>query len=220
VKRRVLAVLVLAVALLGIAAFPAIAGGPNNVVNAEATAALDGSPTTVNRSALQVLPTGTGELTSLNFAQSFAHDCTGCRAVAVAIQAVVAHDAPSVVTPRNFAVAANLRCTGCLSYAYANQLVFITSRPPRFAPGDMQQIAQLRRQVADLANSDIPLVPTDVQLAALADLTRTLDAVVAQVKAIVSAAIDRAGARPSRADDDEKVDAEPAEAQPAPAPAP
>jgi hypothetical protein len=87
--RRLIAIVTLAAALLALGAFPAIAGGPNNVVVAESTAdPVNGAAGTVVRSRVLTGSTGADEVTSTNLASAHSHDCTGCRATAVAFQAV------------------------------------------------------------------------------------------------------------------------------------
>src|SRR5919199_4952996 len=108
--RRVLGLVAVTVSFLSIGAVPAVAGGPNNVVIADAT----GAPgTSVTRSSVLAQPTGTNELTSANIARAESHDCFGCRAVPAAFQAVFANRRPQGVTPPNVATAVNLNCTGC-----------------------------------------------------------------------------------------------------------
>ena len=150
--RRVLAVAVATLSLLSIGAVPAVAGGPDNVVIAEAT----GAPgTAVTRSSVLAQPTGTNELTSANVARAESHDCFGCRAVAVAFEAVFATGRPSVVTPANVATAVNLNCTGCDTFAFAFQYVVLTGGPAHLSAAGQQAVAQLSREVADVTAADL-----------------------------------------------------------------
>src|SRR5919202_2703688 len=116
--RRVLGLVAVTVSFLSIGAVPAVAGGPNNVVIADAT----GAPgTAVTRSSVLAQPTGTNELTSANIARAESHDCFGCRAVAAAFEAVFATGRPPAVAPANVAAAINLNCTASDPVAFEYQ---------------------------------------------------------------------------------------------------
>jgi type II secretory pathway pseudopilin PulG len=157
---RSIAVLALTVALLAGAAFPAVADGPDNIVVANATAERH----TVIRSALDTAQTGADEVTSANIARAESKDCTGCRAVAVALQAVLMTGNPSTVTPTNAAIALNTNCTHCATFAFAYQYVVSTGGPARLSPDGYRAIGQLRREAADLARSDLPFPELDARL--------------------------------------------------------
>jgi hypothetical protein len=109
--RRRLVAPVGAVLAFGLLAAPAAAqtqaGGANNVVLA--TSAADGA--TSARSAVHVAPTGADTVASANIARALAHDCAGCRAAAVAFQAVLMTGAPHTVVPANTAVAETAACS-------------------------------------------------------------------------------------------------------------
>src|SRR3954468_10796906 len=100
-------------------AIPAEAGGPNNVVNASPNA--DG--VAIHRSGVQVVSTGTDNVTSTNLALAGPTGCTGCEGIAVAFQALILTGNPTVITPVNAAVAANTNCNTCKAFAFAYQLV-------------------------------------------------------------------------------------------------
>jgi type II secretory pathway pseudopilin PulG len=176
---RPIAVLILTVALLAGAAFPAVAGGPNNVVVANATS----ERPTVIRSSLDASQTGGDEVTSANIARAESKDCTGCRAVAVALQAVLMTGNPSTVTPTNAAVALNTNCTRCATFAFAYQYVVSTGGPAHLSPDGYRAIAQLRREAADLARSNLPFP----------ELNARLEEVGARLKATVDEEIVRTG---------------------------
>jgi hypothetical protein len=176
---RSIAVLVTTVALLAGAAFPAVADGPDNVVIANATA----ERPTVVRSALDASQTGADEVTSANIARAESRDCTGCRAIAVALQAVLMTGNPSTVAPTNAAVALNTNCTGCATFAFAYQYVVSTGGPARLSPAGQRTVADLRREAAGLARSDLPFL----------ELKARLDDVGARLKATVDQEIVRTG---------------------------
>src|SRR3954463_12317828 len=165
--RRFFAVLAATTALVGLGAFPAAAGGPNNFVNSNSTVADAGAATIVTRSSMIAGPTGTDEVTSANVARAVAHDCSGCQAIAVAFQAVLTTGNPQTVAPRNIAYAKNLRCNGCAAFAFAFQYVVSTSGPDDLSPAAVQGIEALRREVAaglapGLTPADRGARPTDV----------------------------------------------------------
>jgi putative peptide zinc metalloprotease protein len=200
--RRLIALLSLTTALLALGPVPAVAGGPNNFVVADATADLAGAPTIVTRQSMVVQSTGTDELTSANVARAFAHDCTGCQAIAVAFQAVLVTGNPHIATPRNFAVAVNLRCDTCAAFAFAFQYVVSTGGPAHLSPAGMLGVEALREEVRnDLATDLTPQ-----------DLKARLDDVGARFKALVDAEIVRTGGHPGSGELNEDADAAPAAA--------
>lgn len=169
--RRVLAVLAATVALSATGAAPAVAGGPNNVVTADATGA---AGTSVTRSGVLAQSTGTDELTSANIASAESHDCFGCRAVAVAFEAVFATGNPNVVAPANVATAVNLNCTGCDTFAFAFQYVVLTGGPAHLSAAGTQAVAQLSRDVANVTAADLTSFERLAQLQALGARFRTI----------------------------------------------
>lgn len=198
--RRVIAVLTLTTALLGLGASTAAAGGPNNIVISDATADASGAATFSTHFNMLASPTGTDEVTSENVARALSHDCTGCQAIAVAFQAVLMTGDPHVVTPLNFARAENVNCTGCASFAFAFQYVVSTGGPAHLSAEGLQQIAALRQEVeADLATDLTPQ-----------DLDARLTAIGARFKDIVNADIVHTGGTPHDGEAHEAEDAAPA----------
>ena len=181
--RRLAAVFALTLALVGAAAPAAVAGGPDNIVISDSTVDATGAATFVARQRMVVQPTGTDELDSANVARATAHDCTGCQAIAVAFQAVLATGRPHVVAPRNLADAENINCNTCASFAFAFQYVVTTDGPERLSPEGMERLAALRQEVADDLATD--LTPQD--------LNARLDDIRSRFKALVDAEIAKAG---------------------------
>ena len=140
-------------------------GAPNNVVTVATTT---DSPAD-EESALQVASYGGALLDSTNLAWADAHDCTGCRSIAVAVQAVFATGHPHVVSPQNLALATNENCTNCTSFAFAYQYVVTTDGPVHLSPQGRRDIRELRHQFADLAESQLGLPELDARLHELAD---------------------------------------------------
>lgn len=202
--RRAIAIIALGIVLLGFGAFPALAGGPNNVVVSDSTVdATTGQPSTVVNSRVLVGSTGTDEVTSTNLASARSHDCTGCVATAVAFQAVVMTGNPDTASPRNVAAAVNESCTSCVTFAFAYQYAVTSSDSLSLSPAGAERLAAFRRQVDDLAND-----PT------LDPFTRgsRLHALEPDFRAIIDDELARAGSGSEHRDDDEKVDAPPATA--------
>lgn len=83
--------------------------------------------------------------------------CDSCRTVAVAIQVVLVMGDPSVVTPTNVALAINEGCTTCETLASAVQYVLgVGDGPVHFTKEARDALKQLREDLRDLLNSDIP----------------------------------------------------------------
>src|SRR5438105_8953882 len=136
--------LVAVLAALSLAAAPAsgeTAGGARNNVQVITTA--DGAAQ--GRAGLQVAMVASPTAAAENVATALAHDCNGCRSVAVAVQAVVMTGDATVAAPGNGAFAVNANCTGCTAYAYAHQYLFTTSGPVYLDDGARTEIATLRQ---------------------------------------------------------------------------
>jgi putative peptide zinc metalloprotease protein len=200
--RRLVAILTLTTALLGLGALPAVAGGPNNIVVSDATVDAAGAATFDTHSSMVAGSTGTDEVTSANVARAVAHDCTGCQAIAVAFQAVLTTGNPHVVTPRNIAFAENQSCNGCASFAFAFQYVVSTGGSAHLSAEGHQQVAALREEVQqDLATDLTPQ-----------DLAARLEDIGTRFKAVVDNDIVRTGGSPHDGELREQDDATPAAA--------
>jgi Fe-S cluster biogenesis protein NfuA len=158
---KVLAVLV----LLAIAApATALAGGANQIVRSSATA---DNPIVV-RSATQWAPFGGPTANSANIALATSTDCTGCRAVAVAFQAIILTNAPNVVTPANVAVAANGSCDGCDSFAFAYQDVITTDGSATLSATGIALVREIDARADAIARSGVPDSQMEAELKDLA----------------------------------------------------
>lgn len=145
-------------------AFPAAAGGPNNVVKASPTS--DGA--TIYRSGVKVASTGADSISSTNLALAAPSGCTGCEGIAAAYQAVIVTGNPSDVRPVNAAVAVNSECTSCGAYAYAYQYVVSADRGTHLSRTGREKIRDIRAEANALVRSGLPYHELDARLAALA----------------------------------------------------
>lgn len=197
--RRISAILAASAALLAAAAPAASAdaqgGGANNVV--VATNSTDG--TSVARSSLQTALLGGDTLMSSNIADAESHDCTGCRSVAVAVQAVFNSGGASTFEPANVATAVNANCLSCETFAYAFQYVVTPPGPVRLSRAGRRELTALRSEIADTAASGLPLDQLNAQL----------DVLTAEFKADIDHEL-RAAGYPAGGDVKKQLDIAPA----------
>ncbi len=135
-------------------AFPAVAGGPNQVVQSSPSA--DGEQ--IYRVGVQATSTGADSITSTNLALARPTGCTGCEGVAVAYQAVIMTGNPSEVTPTNAAVAVNSECTNCKAFAYAYQYTVTADSGTYLSSAGRARIADVRKRAR--TSSCGPACPT------------------------------------------------------------
>jgi hypothetical protein len=164
---------------MGAQADEAAGTGPDNVVWVTTT----GANARDQQSGFQVGLYDGNDLRSVNVARSESRDCTDCRTVAVAVQAVIATDKPQTVAPTNAALAINERCERCTTYAYAWQYVVTTDRKIRPSRRARARIADIREEIDGVAKSDL----------APADLDARLNDLTAQFKATIDAELRRQG---------------------------
>ena len=162
-KRFRWALVAAAVLVLG-APGSASAGGVNHVVQVSAGA---GNMTAILAD-VQWAPFGGSSASSANIASATSTDCTGCRAVAVAFQAVVLTGDPNVVTPSNAAVAVNGGCTGCDTFAFAYQDIVMTSAAASLSPAGVAELRSVEERADAVARSGEPDAQMEADLKALA----------------------------------------------------
>jgi putative peptide zinc metalloprotease protein len=163
--RRLFTVATAALVGVGLLGSPASAAYGDNFVQSEATA----GSTVVERSNVMVVANSTDTVDNGNLAEAYAHDCTGCRAVAVAFQVVLVPGSPSTVTPGNLASANNTRCEGCVAIAIAKQYL-VYSNGARSIDRDAQhQVEKIRSQVRRVATSGVDPATMNAQLEPLYD---------------------------------------------------
>ncbi len=151
---RFLVLLVGLAAAIVFAAEPAradstIGGGANNLVRAYTTTGTE----LVQRAAVRVAPFNGPYVNSTNLADAEAVDCTGCRSVAIAFQAVLVGGDPTAFTPGNAAVAATGGCTDCVSFAFAFQYLVTTPGAAHLTAAGRDAVADVTQQVAAVATS-------------------------------------------------------------------
>jgi hypothetical protein len=179
--RRIAIAFMTALMLMFTAGAQAVAGGPDNVVWSKTT----GTQAVDEGSSLKVGSYAGDDLTSANVARAESSDCTDCRTVAVAIQAVFATRNPSTVEPTNAAIALNQNCTRCTTFAFAYQYVVTTNHDFGLSGRARQQIAEIRHEAYDVAHSDL----------APADMDAELGSLTAEFKSDIDADLQRQGER-------------------------
>jgi putative peptide zinc metalloprotease protein len=173
--RRHLLVLVALVTAALLVAVPAssdtpLVGGANQLVQSSTT----GVGATQSRSGIQVAPFGGQTSGSTNIAIATSTNCTDCRTVAVAYQAIFLTNNPNVVVPGNAAVATNAGCTRCQTYAFAYQYELSTDGPVFLSPAGHLLLNGLRQEVSELAASNLSLPELDAELVAIKERFKAL----------------------------------------------
>jgi putative peptide zinc metalloprotease protein len=101
--------------------------------------------------------------------------CDGCKTVAIAIQIVLVMSQPDVITPTNVAVAINEVCVACETLAAAYQFV-IGGEPVRLTSDGMKKLLDIKRRIAELEDSDLPI----------AEIKEQLDGLVAEIEQVLA----------------------------------
>jgi hypothetical protein len=125
-------------------------GTYNNIVQIENS---NSAVPAVRTSADLTFDTGTAAVSNANLAYSESSNCTGCRTVAVAVQAVVIEGMPSAITPQNAALAINNNCQSCMTFAYAQQYVFSPEHPVMIGRATTAKLAALQAAMHGVAAS-------------------------------------------------------------------
>ena len=175
-------------------AFPAAAGGPNQVVQSSPTT--DGDK--IYRTGVQATSTGAETITSSNVALARPSGCTGCEGIAVAYQAVVVTGNPSEASPRNAAVAVNTECTDCGAFAYAYQYVVSADSGTYLSSAAREKIRGVRTKATELVHAGLAYDELETRLKELA----------VEFKSIVVNDLERTGGDPTGGVPDTEVDEE------------
>ena len=140
------------------------AGGNNNAIAINTT-----NNSTDIKVAFKIVRANGDIVAPVNFAFAYA-SCTSCETAAIAIEVVfVTSTDASVVSPVNEAWAVNYACTNCQTLADAYQFTVTTGGQVHFTPEGNKDIAQIRRQLQEIAHSDMTLPETVNAVQALAD---------------------------------------------------
>ena len=83
--------------------------------------------------------------------------CESCKTVAIAFQIVLAAGDPDSIAPVNRAIAVNDHCTHCDTLAAAYQFVVVTGRRAHLTPRGLRRLTAIRRQLGELARSELPV---------------------------------------------------------------
>jgi putative peptide zinc metalloprotease protein len=92
------------------------------------------------------------------------NSCQDCQSIAVAFQIVLIFSDPAVVDSQNLALAMNLNCDACVAFASAYQWLLTTDGPVRLTAAGNQRIAELRKRLRDLLQSDLTIEQLQAEL--------------------------------------------------------
>jgi len=147
-RRALVAIVIAALGLSGLAASPAAAQertGDENLAVAINTQ--DGA--TVFRLAFTIRRVHNGTVDQTNAAVALA-SCTDCQTIALAFQVVLASGDVDTATPENLALAYNDQCVSCVTYASATQIVLGFDGPVRFTSDGWRRLTQLHATLREL----------------------------------------------------------------------
>jgi hypothetical protein len=150
---------------VGLLGSPATAAYGDNFVQSEATA----DRRVVEKSNVMVVANTADTVDNGNLAEAYAHDCTGCRAVAVAFHVVLVPGSPSTVTPGNLASANNTNCQGCTAIAIAKQYLVYSNGARSIDRDAQREVDKIRHQVRRIATSGVDPATMNAQLDPLYD---------------------------------------------------
>jgi putative peptide zinc metalloprotease protein len=97
------------------------------------------------------------------------NSCQDCQSIAVAFQIVLIFSDPSVVDSQNLALALNENCDACVAFASAYQWLLTTDGPVRLTAAGNQRIAELRKRLRDLLQSDLTVEQLRAELDQIRD---------------------------------------------------
>lgn len=120
------------------------------------------------RLAFAVKRVATDTATPGNAAVAYA-SCTDCQTVAISIQVVFVTGDPTVVSPENLAIAINEYCSLCDTLATAYQFLFTTGGPVHLTAEGNRRLQDIRKALADLADSGLTGPEIQAKVDALMD---------------------------------------------------
>jgi hypothetical protein len=126
------------------------------------------------------------DLESANIARADSTDCTDCRTVAAAVQAVLVKGSPHTASPTNAAIAINENCVGCTTYAFAYQYMVSTKDRVVLTDRARDRIAAIRADIATVVNSELAPDDLNTRLRELAaDFRAAIDADLARQDEVI-----------------------------------
>jgi putative peptide zinc metalloprotease protein len=103
-----------------------------------------------------------------NAAAAF-NSCEDCESIAVAFQVVLIFSDPAVVDSQNLALALNVDCDACVAFASAYQWLLTTDGPVHFTAEGNQRLAELKKRLRDLLESDLTIEELQAELDEIRD---------------------------------------------------
>jgi putative peptide zinc metalloprotease protein len=92
------------------------------------------------------------------------NSCEQCQAIAIAFQVVLIFSDPAVVSSQNLAIAINYECDACVAFASAYQWLLTTGGPVHFTAEGNERLAEVRKRLHDLANSNLSIEQLQAEL--------------------------------------------------------
>jgi putative peptide zinc metalloprotease protein len=120
------------------------------------------------------------------------NSCQECQSIAVAFQIVLIFSDPDVVSSQNLALAMNVECDACVAFASAYQWLLTTGGPVHFTAEGNQRLAELRKQLKDLLQSDYTLE----------ELVAELEWIEQEIANILANELVAAGLKPEETDEE------------------
>jgi putative peptide zinc metalloprotease protein len=155
-----------AIALLAAVLVLALAGAgaaPGHAQDNTASAINTKDGTDIFKLAFKIVRVNQDIVDQSNAAVAF-NSCEECQSIAVAFQVVLIFSDPDVVTSENLALALNYECDACVAFASAYQWLLTTGGPVHFTPEGNTRLAELRKRLRDLLQSDMTLEQLQTEL--------------------------------------------------------
>jgi putative peptide zinc metalloprotease protein len=97
------------------------------------------------------------------------NSCDDCQSIAVAFQVILIFSDPAVVESQNLALALNVDCDACVAFASAYQWLLTMDGPVRFTAEGNERLAELKKRLRDLLNSDLTIEQLQAELDEIRD---------------------------------------------------
>lgn len=203
--RRRLLTLVAAVSVVLAGAVPALADDGARRLT-EAIAVTSGGD--VVDTAFDVIETRSKSIDHTNQAVAYASDCTGCDALAISFQIVLASDGPTDIGNQNYAVALNERCDSCHTGAFAKQAVVTSTGRLELTEAGEERLEDIEEELEEYEEDWEERLEDGAVLdvATLNQIDAQVDAWWAEVREVLQTQVVKKGAVVEDADDDEAED--------------